>query len=41
VVDVARELVGRLRDEGLPAEWNGDADTAILVKPILWRKRIG
>ena len=39
--DVARDVVGRLRDEGLPAEWNGDADTAILVKPILWRKRIG
>jgi hypothetical protein len=40
-VDVGREVVGRLRDEGLPVEWNEDPDTAILVKPILWRKRIG
>lgn len=40
-VHVAQEVVGRLRDEGLPVEWNGDADAAILVEPILWRKRIG
>lgn len=39
--DVAGEIVGRLEDEGLPVLWNGEADTAIKVAPIEWRKRIG
>lgn len=40
LADVAREIVGRLEDEGLPVVWNGETDTAIKVAPIVWQKRI-
>ena len=39
--DVALEVAERLRAEGLTVEWNGDANTAVLVRPIVWLKRIG
>lgn len=40
IEEVAREIVGRLEDEGLPVVWNGETGTAIKVAPIVWRKRI-
>jgi hypothetical protein len=40
VEDVAQDVVDRLRAEGLAAQWNGEANSAILVEPIVWRKRI-
>ena len=40
IEDVAREIVGRLEDAGLPVVWSGETDTAIKVTPIVWHKRI-
>lgn len=39
--DVAREITERLRGEGLSVEWDGDTGKAVVVKPIVWLKRIG
>ncbi|MBR7831110.1 hypothetical protein KDK95_32695 [Actinospica sp. MGRD01-02] len=38
--DVAAEIVGHLRAEGLTVEWDGDPKKAIKVAPIRWLKRI-
>ena len=37
---VGHEVLAALRGAGLSADWDGDLDKAIEVKPLTWRKRL-
>ncbi|NBM17560.1 DUF6891 domain-containing protein [Streptomyces sp. GC420] len=37
---VGREVAAALRGAGLPVDWNGSPDRALIVTPLDWRKRL-
>ena len=38
---IGREVVAAIEAAGLPVEWDGDPERAIIITPLDWRRRLG